>query len=355
MLNGALIGAGNIARNGHLPAYLDSEAVRSLLKITSVADLCPENLALVARALPGVRTYASPEALFDAEAPDFVDICAPPFAHRDLIERAIDAGCHVICEKPLTTDLSDALAIRSLVSRRGRVLFPCHQYHYAPQWQAMRHALDSGEIGPVELGLLTVQRTGANPGNSAWNPTWRTDGRLAGGGILVDHGTHLFYQLQSVFGRPREIACRTERRLPGCGVDDTTTVYLRYGARTVRIYLTWASRSRFSSHRYVGSRGEIVCMDDRITVRTNTGEREIPFAEGLSQGSAHSEWFAPLLVEFADRVIARDFRTDRLDEAVDVAAYISLAYASASQGGRPMAWHDPVVEVPEYAYAAAGD
>ncbi len=354
-MNGALVGAGNIARNGHLPAYLGSEAVRSRLKITAVADLCPENLALVAKALPGVRIYDNADTLLAAEQPDFVDICAPPFTHRGLIERAIQAGCHVICEKPLATDLADALAIRRLVSRAGRVLFPCHQYHYAPQWQAMRQAIESGEVGPVGFALLTVRRTGANPGNSAWNPAWRTDGKLAGGGILVDHGTHLFYQLQSVFGTPYEIACRTERRLPGCGVDDTTTIYLRYPSRTIRIYLTWASRSRFSSHRYVGSRGEIVCTDDRITVRIAADEREISFAEGLSQGSAHSEWFAPLLVEFADRVADRDYRTDRLDEAVDVAAYISLAYASASQDGRPMAWHNPLVEVPDYAYAAAGD
>jgi predicted dehydrogenase len=355
VLTGALIGAGNIALNGHLPAYLGSEEVRASLRITAVADLCPENLAIIANALPGVRTYSDPEALLVAERPEFVDICAPPFAHRQLIERAIDAGCHVVCEKPLATDLADALAIHRSASRSGRVIFPCHQYHYAPQWSAMRLAIESDEVGPIRLGLLTVQRTGANAGNAAWNPSWRTDERLAGGGILVDHGTHLFYQLQSVFGPPREISCRTERRLPGCNVDDTTTIYLHYTSRTIRIYLTWASQARFSSHRYLGSRGEVACLDDRITVRTDAGEREIPFAEGLSQGSAHSEWFAPLLVEFADRVVRRDFRTDRLDEAVDVAACISLAYASAAQGGRPLPWRDPLAEVDSYAYAAAGD
>jgi len=354
MLSGALLGAGNIARNGHLPAYLGHAGVRSRLRITAVADLCPQNLAAAAELLPEARLYTDPRALFDAERPDFVDICAPPYAHRELIERAVDSGCHVICEKPLATDLRDALAIRRSIERRQRVIIPCHQYHYAPQWLAIRKAIESGEVGPVTMAILTVQRTGANPGNAAWNPGWRTDERLAGGGILVDHGTHLFYQLQSIFGPPRQIACRTERRLPGCGVDDTATISLLYREREIRIYLTWAAEARFSSHRYIGTRGEVVCLDDCITVRTGDGERLVPFTEGLSAGSAHSDWFAPLLVEFADRVERHDYRLDRLDEAVDVAACITLAYASAAHDGRPLAWAKPIVHASGDAIAAAG-
>lgn len=354
MLSGALLGAGNIARDGHLPAYLGHAEVASRLRITTVADLCPQNLAAAAELLPEARLYTDPLALFDTERPDFVDICAPPYAHRALIERAVDAGCHVICEKPLATDLQDALAIRRCIERRQRVIFPCHQYHYAPQWQAMRQAIESGEVGRVTMAILTVQRTGANPGNPAWNPSWRTDARLSGGGILVDHGTHLFYQLQSVFGPPKEIACRTERRLPGCGVDDTAMISLFYPEREIRVHLTWAAGARSSSHRYIGTRGEVLCLDDRITVRSSRGERLVPFATGLSAGSAHSDWFAPLLVEFADRIERDDYRFDRLDEAVDVAACITLSYASAARDGLPLAWVDPVADAAGDAIAAAG-
>jgi predicted dehydrogenase len=354
VLSGALLGAGNIARNGHLPAYLAQSEVRARLRITAVADLCPQNLAAVAELLPTARLYTDPHDLLASERPDFVDICAPPYAHRELIERAIDSGCHVICEKPLATELLDALAIRRYIEQQRLVALPCHQYHYAPQWQAMRQAIESNEVGPVSMAMLSVQRTGANPGNSAWNPSWRTDERLAGGGILVDHGTHLFYQLLSVFGPPREIACRTERRLPGCGVDDTASISLFYPGREIRVYLTWAAEARSSSHRYIGTRGELLCLDDRITVRSGENERLIPFATGLSSGSAHSDWFAPLLVEFADRVARHDYRLDWLDEAVEVAACITLSYASAARGGRPLAWEDPTASAAGDPIAAAG-
>ncbi|MHB8574961.1 MAG: Gfo/Idh/MocA family protein [Dehalococcoidia bacterium] len=353
MLSGALIGAGNIARNGHLPAYLESPGLANRLRIVAAVDPCSENRAAIAATLPGVRLYAEAHHLLDAERLDFVDICTPPFAHRRLIEQSLRAGCHVLCEKPLATDLGDASAIRSAAIEAHRVVMPCHQYHHAPQWLTLRRLLESGRIGEVRLATLNVLRVGANLGNGAWRPAWRTDGELAGGGILVDHGTHLFYQLHAVFGPPDEIACRTERRLPYSTVDDTATLYLRYPRRLVRLHLTWAAASRSTLHRYVGTLGEIACLDDHIEVRDGRGSESIPFGEALSHGSAHSTWFSPLLSEFADRIERRDYRTDRLDEGVLTAAYLTLAYASAAQGGTPLDWIDPLAPKLEPAYAAA--
>lgn len=357
MLNGALIGAGNIARAGHLPAYLGADTVRARLRIVAAADPCPQNLDALAAALPGVRCYSDPHALLAAEQLDFVDVCTPPYAHAELIGLAAEAGCHVLCEKPLSVDLDEALAIRARIRGRGLVVMPCHQYHHAPQWRAVREAVRAGEAGRVRLGLLTVQRVGANAGNPTWNPAWRTDPAIAGGGILVDHGTHLFYQLHSLFGEPAEIACSLERRLADCPVDDTATLYLRYPHLLVRLHLTWAAQSRYSSHRYIGTRGEVALLDDAVVVRGEDGERRVPFTAGLSKGSAHAEWFEPLLLEFAGRIERRDDRLDRFDEAVAVAACLSRAYESAAHGGRPLGWTDPLTATstaPASAYAAAG-
>ncbi len=351
MLRGALIGAGNIARHGHLPAYLRPE-LRARLGIVAVADLCPENLAAFAALLPGVRCYRDAATLLQEERPDFVDICAPPYAHHGVIAQAVAAGCHVLCEKPLATALDEALAIRALVQGRGLVVMPCHQYHFAPQWLTLRGLIEAGQIGAVREAELQVERTGANPGAAGWQPLWRACGELAGGGILVDHGAHLFYQLHALFGPPRSVACRTERRLPGYEVDDTAEVELRYETATARLRLTWAAAARRSTHRYAGTAGEIVCDDDTIRVRSERGERRIAFADGLSKGSAHSDWFAPLLAEFAGRVGSLDCRLDRLDEAVTVAACISRAYASAARDGEPVAWLDPLA-VDAGSFAAA--
>jgi predicted dehydrogenase len=208
--------------------------------------------------------------------------------------------------------------------------------------------------GSIRLGVLSVQRIGANRGSPGWRPAWRTDRALAGGGILVDHGTHLFYQMHTLFGPPVSIACRTERRLPDYGVDDTATVYLRYERRLVRLHLTWAAFERRTTHRYVGDRGEIICLDDEVRVCGDGGVRTLAFETGLSHGSAHSDWFAPLLVQFAERVARRDYRTDRLDEAITTAAYITRAYASAAREGAVVTWEEPLPAPLMDAFVAAG-
>jgi len=353
MLTVALLGTGNIARDGHLPAYLSSPVLRQRVRIVALADPCPANRAAAAALLPDARVYADAETLLAAETPDFVDICAPPYAHRPLIELALYAGCHVLCEKPLATDLADALAIRALAERTGAIVFPCHQYHYAPQWQATRDAILSGAIGTVLAAALTVQRCGANRGAPAWRPAWRTEPELAGGGILVDHGTHLFYQLSAIFGPPLALSCRTERRLPDVRAEDTATVYLRYPRGLARLYLTWAASHRATMHRYAGTRGVVACLDNRIVITAGGEERTISFAEGLSTGSAHSAWFGPLLEAFVERIATNDRRRDLLDEAVRVAAFLTRAYESAARGGRALRWRDPLA-LPLHAGAAAG-
>lgn len=344
MLRGALLGTGNIARLGHLPSYTDSPDVAERLSIVAAADPCPDNLAALSQALPHARLYRDAEALLAAERLDFVDICAPPFAHGRLIELAAERGCHILCEKPLATDLGVALDLRRRLAMKPLVVMPCHQYHYAPQWLTLRRALLSGEAGRIHTGVVTVQRVGANPGTPAWRPAWRTERMLAGGGILVDHGAHLFYQLMDVFGAPESVACVTEQRLAQYEVDDTATVMLRFPHALVRLNLTWAARARYSGHRYFGEHGEVRCLDDRVELTGACGTRTIDFAAGLSHGSAHAEWFSPLLLEFAERVERGDYRLDRLDEAVAVATCITLAYRSAELGGRPLAWAMPACD-----------
>ncbi|HEY7293945.1 MAG TPA: Gfo/Idh/MocA family oxidoreductase, partial [Dehalococcoidia bacterium] len=201
---------------------------------------------------------------------------------------------------------------------------------------------------------LVVERIGANAGTAGWRPQWRTEQSLAGGGILVDHGTHLFYQLHALFGSPQSLSCRTERRLPGYSVDDTAQIELHYASGVARLRLTWAGAARHSTHRYRGELGEIECVDDVIIVRSERGERCIGFAEPLSKGSAHSDWFVPLLAGFADRIARRDRRLDALEEAVTVAAYISHAYESAARDGEALAWRDPLA-IPVTGSLAAAD
>src|SRR5262249_30500029 len=160
-------------------------------EIVAVADLSPSNLEAARAFFPAAAAYSSGDELLGRADLDFCDICTPPFTHTGLIERAAARGIHVLCEKPLAPTLAEGWRISEAVRESGIVFQPCHQYHHSPAWQAVRRLLP--RLGRIYYAAYEIHRTQANEGNPHWAPGWRTDQRLAGGGILVDHGAHVFY------------------------------------------------------------------------------------------------------------------------------------------------------------------
>jgi uncharacterized protein (TIRG00374 family) len=329
-LQGALIGAGNIALKSHAPQWARDERLREEVDIVAAADLSPSNLEAIRRILPGVRCYSLAEELLDRESLDFCDICTPPFTHRPLVESVATRGLHIVCEKPLAPSVEDAEGIVEAVRRASIAFQPCHQYHYSPQWLAVKAFLP--RIGRVYFAEYEVQRTSANPGNANWTPAWRTDKAMAGGGILADHGAHIFYQLAAVLGEPLTVQA-TVRTLKHSGyqVEDTALVTLDYGHGLASVRLSWAAQSRRIHFRFVGELGELVGDDDGLRLHAGTTE-EIRFGRGMSENSSHAEWYAPLFAGFVDRVRAGDTGSAALDEAVLVSRLIARAYESSTVG-----------------------
>jgi len=328
-LRGALIGAGNIALRSHLPQWT-SPRLGDAVEIVAVADLARANRDAAQAMLPHARFYDDGHELLDREAIDFVDICTPPSSHRRLIEHAARLRRHVLCEKPLAPGIRDAHAIARAVDAAGITFRPCHQYHHAPQWQAVLARLP--QLGTLHFAEYDVLRMSANEGSANWLPSWRTDEAVAGGGILVDHGAHILYQLGEVFGRPRALQATIGRLLHhSYKVEDTALLTLDYCGRLAHVSLTWAARQRAIHYRFVGDRGEISGDDVRLVVHAGSRE-ELEFDRGMSADSSHADWYGPLLSTFVD-----DLRNGRRDprpllEAIEVTEMIVLAYRSARLG-----------------------
>jgi predicted dehydrogenase len=332
-LRGALLGCGNIAQLGHLPAYGAISPDGERCQVVAAADLEPENLGRVQQLVPGIRIYGQVQELLDEVRPDFVDICAPPNAPDELIEQAIAAGCHILCEKPLSSTVEGAIALGAAIRASKLVYMPGHHYHFAPAWQSIRAAIDQGAIGVPAFGSIRIERLRANDGNAHWNPVWRTSEAYSGGGILMDHGSHLFYQLRGLFGDPVSITARIEtRRHWDYEVEDTACCYLDFGNTVIRASLTWAATQRRTAHRYLGSTGRIDCDEDAVTL-TSRDNSEILFAGGgFSADSSHSTWYTPLISDFLGRIERTDLDRRPLEEAVATMRCISAAYQSAATG-----------------------
>jgi len=297
MLRGAVIGLGNVAINGHLPGWLGRPDVR----IVAAADSRPAQRAECEARLPGARWYDSPEDLLAGEPLDFVDISTPPSSHAPLIQSALERGLHVLCEKPLVSSPAELRSVSHAARAAGRVLHTVHNWHHAPILSLTADLIREGEIGRVRRIVwetLRVRPAAGGDGN------WRVDPAVAGGGVLTDHGWHVFYVLPAwVGGRPRSVGARLEtRRHTAFAVEDTASVRLEFPHASAEILLTWAAEERRNRVEVDGTEGRIELRDDTLVLTGKGGERRWPGLPALSDGSHHPDWFHKVAGRFIGAV-----------------------------------------------------
>src|SRR5438093_13617117 len=159
---GAVIGAGGIARQAHLPAFLEAPSVRRRVAIVALVDSAPD-LAPV----DGIPLLSRREQLAGAPPADFIDVCTPTATHLDLTLWGLEQGYHVLCEKPVAVTRAEADRIAAAARARGRLVMPCHQYRFNPAWTKVKQWLDEGAIGRWHLAEFSVYRLMADPGRQA--------------------------------------------------------------------------------------------------------------------------------------------------------------------------------------------
>ncbi|MFD2174731.1 Gfo/Idh/MocA family protein [Rhodobacter lacus] len=184
------------------------------------------------------RAYDSYLDMLAAEAAradgiEAVAIVTPNFLHFPVAKAALEAGLHVICEKPMTVTLEEAEELAALVQASGKQFFLTHTYTGYPMIRQMREMVAAGEIGTlrrVEAEYLQdwlaapVERTGAE------GAVWRTDPKKAGaGGAIGDVGTHAYNLAAFVTGlEPDELLAELSAFVEGRRVDDDAAILMRY-------------------------------------------------------------------------------------------------------------------------------
>ncbi len=331
MLRGALIGLGNIAVRGHVPAYLTDSSVRGKMQIAAVMDVVEQNREKAHEHLPGAKFYTDVQTLLSSEKLDFVDVCTPPHTHAQYIEACAAKGIHILCEKPLVSTMDAVLGIQQSLAKRNVAFVPCHQYKYSPLWKTIHDMIVSGELGTIATAQFNVYRMYADSGTAAWNPQWRTNKAQSGGGILVDTGAHYFYLAQYFFGIPKNVSAmlRTLKH-KDYGVEDTALVELEYENTVMQVNLTWAASQRANSVFIAGSKGSLMYDGVRMLHTTAGGVKEIPMPD-VSDKKQYISWYASLFESFHDRIISQNTSDDLFREAVNVMKLLEMSYRSSEE------------------------
>ena len=316
----AIVGAGGIAK-----AYGEILGGAYPVPATGVGVVDVRDDAAAALAGPlGVPTFASAEALLASGAPDAVVLCTPPNTHRALAATFAAAGVHVLCEKPLAVDRRAADAMVATAAAAGTHLGMATKFRFCADVLAVTELVADGSLGALRL----VEN--AFTSRVDMSQRWNADPAVAGGGVLVDNGTHSLDLLRFLLGPLGEVLAVETARPTGMVVDDVVHVHVRTESGVdASVDLAWSiDKSLADFLRVYGTDGEA-----RVGWRESAWRRYGGEWQSIGGGYAKHPAMGGALAQFCRAVAGAEPLEVPATEGVAAAVAVEAAYESLRRGG----------------------
>jgi predicted dehydrogenase len=219
-----VIGCGSIAQHRHIPEHVMNENV----ELTAVCDINEERAKEVAEKY-GVKAYTSYEELIQSGEVDAVSVCTPNHLHAPISIAALNAGLHVLCEKPMATSKEEAEAMIAAAEESGKKLMIAHNQRFVKSHQKARQLIENGEIGK----LYSFRTAFGHGGPEGWSvdgkESWFFKKEQAFIGAMGDLGVHKTDLLRYVLGEEIvEVGAFVETSAKDFGdVDDNAVCVLK--------------------------------------------------------------------------------------------------------------------------------
>lgn len=317
------------------------------------------------------RAYASFSEMAESEAArddgiEAVSIVTPNHLHFPVAQAFLDKGIHVICDKPLTSTLSDARALVAVAQKSQALFVLTHNYTGYPMIRQARDMIAKGVLGDVRVVQVEYPQDWLSTkleDSGQKQAGWRTDPERSGmGGCIGDIGTHAYNLAGFVTGLELEALCADiQSFVDGRQLDDNAHVMLRYkgGARG----MLWSSQVAAGNEnalrlRVYGSQGGIEWQQEdpnylwhtplgepkRLLTRGGSGATEAANAVTRIPGGhpeGYLEGFANLYTDAAHAIIrARDGKSPTADslfptvqDGLEGVAFVSAVVTSSQEGG----------------------
>ena len=203
----------------HITAY---QELPDLYEVTAFCDIDGAKAADVSAKYGIARMMTSFEAMLDADL-DIIDICTPPNLHFPQATQALEAGHHVVLEKPFVSSLAEADALAATERTSGKRLSPIFQYRFANGIRQFRHLREMGFVGKTYAATVEThwRRTAAYYA-VPWRGKWTTEL----GGSLAGHAIHNHDMLTYLLGPVKGVFARTTTRVNRIETEDCATLSL---------------------------------------------------------------------------------------------------------------------------------
>lgn len=288
-----LIGFGYAGKTFHAPLIGSTPG----LELAAVASSDEGKVRASLGTAPAV--FADPRALIEDAGIDLVAIASPNATHVELAMVALEAGRHVVVDKPFTANAEEAMQLAALARERGLLLSVFHNRRWDSTTLTAKKLLASGMLGDIRYAAMHYDRFRPVPVNR-----WKENAE-AGGGLWMDLGPHLLDEALCYFGQPVAIQADIAALRPGARADDSFHARLRY-ADGLRVDLQASMLGALPRPRLVlqGTRGSYVKQGlDPQEAALKAGLRPVP-ANDAAWGIDAEAGVAMVEQDFAPRRIA---------------------------------------------------
>ncbi|KUZ66458.1 oxidoreductase [Burkholderia ubonensis] len=339
LLRIGLMGFGFAGATFHAPVI----AASGRTQVAAIATGQPDRARA---AYPDARIVADLDALLALDDIECVVIATPNDTHFPLARQVLDAGRHVVVDKPVTLTSDEALALARLANARSRVFAPFHNRRWDGDFLTVRRVVESGELGRITYVTSHFDRF-----RPQVRVRWREEA-ARGGGLLLDLGPHLIDQALALFGLPDTVSATVKTRRDNGSAPDFVHVQLGYPDKDVALHASALSAlepARFTLHGTRGSYQKFGLDTQEDQLKAGLTPDDVEFGGGnppgvlrVLDGDVETERPVPTLDgQYAEfyRALAAAIREGAPfpvtpQDAVDVMTIIELAAQSEHEGRR---------------------
>lgn len=263
-INIALIGYGFVGKTFHAPLIQSIEGL-------TLAVVSSRDEEKVKRDLPNVLVVATPEEAIQHPDVDLVVIASPNATHAPLAALALNAGKHVVVDKPFTLDMQEASELIALADEKQRLLSVFHNRRWDSDFLGIKQVIEEGRLGKVKLFESHIDRF-----RPEVRVRWREQ-NVPGSGLWFDLGPHLIDQTLQLFGLPQSVQGNIATLRDGAEINDWAHVVLNYPEHKVILHasmLVAGGTSRFTVHG-----------DKASVVKARIDQQEAQLLAGVIPGS----------------------------------------------------------------------
>lgn len=278
-----IIGMGNIGQ--HHASYLQAGKI-ARCSLVAVADAFPDKLTKY----QPLAIFGTGEEMIRSGLVDAVVIATPHFQHTSLGILALEAGLHVMVEKPISAHKADAERLIAVAQAHPNQVFAgMFQLRAEPRYLKLQKLIQDGDLGDlVRFNWIITDwyRTEAYYASGGWRATWKGEG----GGVLLNQCLHNLDVVAWLLGAPARVRGFTQLgRFHNIEVEDNVTAYLEWPNRATGVFTTSTGEAPGTNRlELCGTRGKVVLENNRLTFTRNEADM-VEFSRTAQLGFAKPE------------------------------------------------------------------